>query len=832
MIYNKLKQKNEFTKRSINRHTNLKVKIEKIQSSITFLIKCRNSGIIPNFIKNSMKKVYNILENQTESDYTLQRTLTNYIDNFQSKILNIIIKHKHNTKKVHNENKKHIEEILNKQLSQEEIEKMMFRENTITDKIRKKSNENHKNKYQKLMIRQRTDLGIKFNEKWFVNKTDTEFPDDVKWLLSLGQKHALHIPKPEFPLFKYIADAEDLVQSYKQKDEQERARTMFTTTIDNHINKMRENKREKFMRKTVEQTNNFLKKNKDVLILNADKGNVTVAMNKEEYKKRMLQIVGDIMIYQRINKDPTTSLQKKNNELVEELLKNRVISEQERKRLKTEIATAPRLYGLPKIHKEGYPLRPICSSINSPSMNLCKYIVGILKHLTQNSKYNVKDSVQFRYKIKDVTISDDEKLVSFDVVSLFPSIPVDLAVRIIEDRWQEITEFTNMNKSLFLKILKFCIMENRYFKYDDKIYKQKKGLPMGSPASPIVADIVMEKLLDTCMDNLTTKPRILTKYVDDIFAIVPESAIKTILTTLNSFHDNIKFTIEEEKNQQIPYLDTLVIRNNKRIEVDWYQKDTASGRIINYYSQHPKTIIINTAKNLINRVLTISDTRFHTKNKSKIKHILRNNNFPNNLINNLISNHRPANQHINQKDKDAKIFKSLTYVPGISERIANSDIVDKNKYKIAHKTNNTIKKLFSNTKSKIPMMETPNVIYKIPCGGNDLQKCQKVYVGTTKNKLKTRITGHKADLKTRSSSITQKTALSTHCANENHQPNFDNTRVLQRENNYHKRLTLEMLHINNVPTTKRINYKTDTENIAHIYKHLIRKREAVDRSAI
>ncbi|XP_075150784.1 uncharacterized protein LOC142224892 [Haematobia irritans] len=66
-----------------------------------------------------------------------------------------------------------------------------------------------------------------------------------------------------------------------------------------------------------------------------------------------------------------------------------MISPAEKKRLKTDVATAPRIYGLPKTHKDGYPLRPICSCIDSPSSNLCKHIGNLLKILTHDSKYNV-----------------------------------------------------------------------------------------------------------------------------------------------------------------------------------------------------------------------------------------------------------------------------------------------------------------------------------------------------------------------------------------------------------------------------------------------------------
>lgn len=347
---------------------------------------------------------------------------------------------------------------------------------------------------------------------------------------------------------------------------------------------------------------------------------------------------------------------------------------------------------------------------------------------------------------------------------------------------------------------------------------------MGSPASPILADMVMEKLLDTCMEKFTTKPKILTKYVDDLFAIVRKDAITETLAVLNGFNDKIKFTIEEENDNTLPYLDTLVVRNSGKIKVDWYQKPIASGRIINFHSKHPKRMIINTARNFINRVLTISDEEYHHKNKIKINEILRKNSFPKKIITELINKSTEEKRPNVQENRESKIYKSLIYIPNISERVEKSNILDKNVFTIAHKTHNNLRKLFSNTKSKIPLMEKHNIVYEIKCDGNAVEKCEKVYVGTTKNKLKTRLSGHKSDIKLRNNNLLQKTALANHCKCTNHSPNLENVRILQSENNYNKRMTSEMLHIVNTPTNKRINFKRDIEgNCAQSYRHLLQK---------
>ena len=292
---------------------------------------------------------------------------------------------------------------------------------------------------------------------------------------------------------------------------------------------------------------------------------------------------------------------------------------------------------------------------------------------------------------------------------------------------------------------------------------------------------------------------------------------------VNSIHKDIKFTIELENNNKLPYLDTLITRNNKIIKIDWYQKPMASGRLINYYSKHPTNIIRNTANNFIRRIYNISDSIFHTENKKKIKIILKKNNFPTKVINNLINQYFKCNNK--ERTVEAKIYKSMPYIPNLSERLKKSGIIDNNKYVMTFKANNNMRKIYTNMKTKLDKNETQNVIYRIKCKGNEEEPCNKLYVGTTKSKLKTRISAHKSDIKLLDSTATQhKTALAAHCAKSHHTPDFGKVEILDKENNYNKRLTLEMLHILNTPTNLRLNYKTDTANIAHSYRQLIMKK--------
>ena len=103
-------------------------------------------------------------------------------------------------------------------------------------------------------------------------------------------------------------------------------------------------------------------------------------------------------------------------------------------------AHAPKFYGLPKIHNEGVPLRPIVSSMGSVMYGLAKELSRILKLLVGKSIYHVNNSKEFGEEIKNTRLERGECITSFDVTALYTSTPVTDAIEVIKRRLAQDTE--------------------------------------------------------------------------------------------------------------------------------------------------------------------------------------------------------------------------------------------------------------------------------------------------------------------------------------------------------------------------------------------------------
>ena len=108
------------------------------------------------------------------------------------------------------------------------------------------------------------------------------------------------------------------------------------------------------------------------------------------------------------------------------------ISEEKYKKMYPTGAGSPKFYGLPKIHKQDTPLRPIVSSTGTVSYNTSKELANILKPLVGWTTHHLKNTKDFIEQIKDVKLLPDETIISYDIKALFTSVPIQPVINIIK----------------------------------------------------------------------------------------------------------------------------------------------------------------------------------------------------------------------------------------------------------------------------------------------------------------------------------------------------------------------------------------------------------------
>ena len=114
----------------------------------------------------------------------------------------------------------------------------------------------------------------------------------------------------------------------------------------------------------------------------------------------------------------------------------------------------PKFYGLPKMHKQGMPLRPIISSRGSVTYETVKELARILKPLVGRSPHHVQNTKDFISSIEGIQLKLDECIMSYDVNALFTSVPIQPAVNIIKKHLEEGKVF-HLRTSLTVKHISF-----------------------------------------------------------------------------------------------------------------------------------------------------------------------------------------------------------------------------------------------------------------------------------------------------------------------------------------------------------------------------------------
>ena len=181
-----------------------------------------------------------------------------------------------------------------------------------------------------------------------------------------------------------------------------------------------------------------------------------------------------------------------------------------------------------------------------------------------------------------------------------------------------------VDKETFIKLLRISTC-NVLMLTHEGYYRQVDGLAMGSPPAPLLANGWLSKR-DTA---IRADAKLYSRYMDDVIRSIKSCEIEQKLNEINKLHPSLKFTIERETNESIPFLDMLIMRENGKLTSTWYNKPTDTGLIMNYHSLAPKKYKRSVVAGLVHRIYRACSTWIHFHNSLiRAKRILEGNQYP------------------------------------------------------------------------------------------------------------------------------------------------------------------------------------------------------------
>lgn len=530
------------------------------------------------------------------------------------------------------------------------------------------------------------------------------------------------------------------------------------------------------------QIHDFCKQNKYVIV-QTDKTKGNKIMKYTDYIKMGEKFINANNDYKKLNKSNKKNIAIEANTLTKQLFEHSNINHSTIKRCivtHKEVGPAKMFFSI-KDHKKAddkgnYPVRPIASVWDTPVAGVDFILQAILAKSSQLVTSYIKDTDDFtnaldsfNYKNNN-TNTENYNIVSLDVDSLYPSIPCERAINII-------LEFIQNNKhnintfgipmKLLSEMLEF-ICFNYETTFNNKIYLQKRGVPMGARFAPPFAIIFMHYIEKIAISNIPRhlRPILFLRYIDDIFMLFLKYLSKQqILQIFNSVDPSVKFTLEEPDNEGwLAFLDTAVKLCEYGILYKWYIKKVHSGNLLRIDSNVPYNTKFNFQSNRFLAVYRRNNNRsFLNIGLHHMTQLLQQNGYDNiqiykAFLNSLLHQYKnpdEANKFI--QDMDDKIPYKTTY---------NNDTENKNNKKIVENTRLGLKLINKKFMQLKQLGYNPNtqkscknklncevcillkdkfsckinrVVYLYTC-----KICKKKYIGKTIVTIRERHNGHKA----------------------------------------------------------------------------------------
>ena len=480
--------------------------------------------------------------------------------------------------------------------------------------------------------------------------------------------------------------------------------------------------------------------NNEIDIYPYDKGTGFVRIKRNDAQQKMYESIGNSTI---LKSDPTNTHIKKVQDTLRKISKEVNIPKNLYYQLYPPDAIPPRAYGQCKAHKvnKNYPFRTLVSTVGTAPHKLSEYLVKIIQPTLAKNEIMIKNSTSFVNKAKAWNVGQDEIQVSFDVVALYPSVPIKKAIsnliNILNNDLDDFRTRTIFNIKHVKELIEVCLYKS-YFIWNHQIHMLKDSGPIGLSLMVVLAESYLQMIEGNALSvarNMNMAPITHYRYVDDTHnRFHTKEQSKQFLDILNEQDNRIQFEPEYEKEENgllyLNFLDVQIINTKEGNYVfNIHRKEAITNVQIKPNSCHSEQVRYGVFKGFVHRAKAICSPKYLADELKFLIKVFVDNGYHYDKLSEIAYN----NYKKTTKAPDIK-YVSLPMIPNISYKLKKA--FAKANYIVSFKSPSNLKSILtSKNKDKLPKNSYPGV-YQICC------ECDSEYIGQTKAKVSKRAKQH------------------------------------------------------------------------------------------
>ncbi|XP_023217910.1 uncharacterized protein LOC111620245 [Centruroides sculpturatus] len=475
----------------------------------------------------------------------------------------------------------------------------------------------------------------------------------------------------------------------------------------------------------------------------------------------------------------------------------------------------PRLFAFAKTHKTGMELRPVVEKCRGPTFILEKRLHGYLSSHLDDDNLVAQDPLIVVKEIQDISLMEDEVATVLDYESMYPSVMIESCV----DALLDFLYIKNSQLLLYtqeLEELANLVCCESCFIFCGQIYRQKRGVPMGSPLSGILCELVVRRLERRVLHGFKDDIVYFSRYVDDILILWKNNRrVHEFMSRINDNNDGLRLRLEQKSSMNVHFLDINIRFMKGHLSTSVYIKPTHTPLYIPSQSMDPYQYKMAAFRALIRRAYLYCDQiADREKEIDRVLQVARTLGYRKSVIVGMLKKYERGIVKRTLRNVPTRLTK-FTYNSSMNSVM--KEIARRKESRMVLRRAPNLYKILRNDKDNIRAEERAGV-YKIPYENLQLD-VKKDYIGVTTRNLGVRLKEHRYAIRKASNS----TVLSQMAQTQGSEVKWDEATIIKPLSSPTLAMTAEKIEIYRSKIREGCLNARDSESLPSAWKYLVKK---------